>query len=390
MKHTKLLIAIIAFIILPVGSYIIFKKRNAKKLQWYLVDKPIRKDLTQYVTAAGRLKPQDQITIGSLEAGRVVKLLVDDNDFVKKDQVLAELDNGIGYSAVKKAKATLYQAKAVTKYLEAFYSRQKILYESGQLAKDMFEQYTKDYESSQAQVLQSEAELEIQQQIYDNLFIKSPVDGVIIARKIDLGQMITAQFQATVMFIIAKDLTKMEAEIDVDEADIGLVKQGQEAIFTVDAFPQIPFRANVKEVHYDYKVTENVISYAIILDVANPDLTLRPGMTTNVDLKVAEAKNALCIPNKALRLNKVVLKKLAEKEGFTFSPLPQTIETKIKESVWILENKTTLKEVHITLGVADGKFRQVLSGITEETIIVIEALDPERENPILSMGRLRV
>ena len=309
MKHEKLVIAVAAFLLIPIGFYAIVKKRNAKKFQWYVTQKSQKRDLTQYVNASGRLKAKDQITIGSLVTGRIIKLHVDDNEFVKKGQILVELDNGIGYSAVKKAKGALWQAKSNLTYLEKFYKRQKSLYDEGQIARDTFENITKDYETAQYGVVQAQGELEIREQEYENLFIKAPEDGVIIAKKVNLGQMVTSRLQATQLFTIAKDLKHMEAEIDIDEADIGLIKIGQEAIFTVDAFPQKSFRAKVKQINYDFKIKENVITYAIILDVDNPDLQLRPGMTTNVDIKVAQAKNALCVPNKALRIDKNVLKK---------------------------------------------------------------------------------
>lgn len=390
MRHAKLLLAILAFVLLPIGSYIIFKKRNAQKLAWYDTSKPVRKNLTQYTTAAGRLQAQDQVTVGSLVAGRIIKLQVDDNDFVKKGQVLVELDDGIGYSAVKKAKAALAQASANLTYLENFYKRQQALFASGQLAKDTFEGYTRDYQTAQAQLLLRKAELESAQQNYDNLFIKSPEDGIIISKKVDLGQMITSRFEATALFTIAKNLKQMEAEIDIDEADIGLIKIGQEAVFTVDAFPNRPFRSKIKQINYDYTVVENVVTYAVILNVDNPNLTLRPGMTTNVDIKVAQAQNALCIPNKALRINPSVLKKIAEKEAITLEELPRTIEAKRKDSIWIVKDKKHFKQVYVTLGVASGKYRQVLEGITPDTVVLIEVLDPDRENPIMTMGKMKV
>jgi HlyD family secretion protein len=389
MKHSKLLIAIISLVIVPLGLYLIFKKQNDTKIKWYSISSPIQKDLRQYITASGRLQAQDNITIGSLVAGRIIKLHVDDNDFVKKDQVLVELDDGIGYSAVKKAKAILDEARANLTYLTAFYARQTALFQAGQLAQDTFESYTKNYEIAKARVTQSEGDLEIRQQEYDNLFIKTPEDGIVISKKVDLGQMVTARLQATELFIIAKDLKKMEALVDVDESDIGLVKIGQKAIFTVDAFPQKPFESEVKQINYDYQVIDNVITYGVILNIDNPNLTLRPGMTTNVSIKVADVNNAICVPNKALRVNKNTINKIAKKEGLQAEPYPASVETKAQETLWIMINDT-FKEVPVTLGVTDGRYTQVIDGITKNTQVVIEALDPNRENPILTMGKVKV
>jgi HlyD family secretion protein len=325
-----------------------------------------------------------------LVAGRIVKLHVDDNDFVKKDQVLVELDDGIGYSRVKRSKAALMEASANLKYLEAFYTRQKVLYQSGQLAKDTFERYTKDYESAQANVISAQATLEINQQTYDNLFIRTPADGIVIAKKVNLGEMITSQFQAVALFTIAKKLESMEAEIDVDEADIGVVKVGQEALFTVDAFAQRTFRAKIAQINYDYKIVDNVITYGVILNIANPKLALRPGMTTNVSIKVADASKVLCVPNKALRVNRNSIKKIAKKEKLSYEEITQTVENKAQETLWIMSDKKTFKEVVIKLGVTDGRFTQVVEGITPNTIVVEEALNPDRENPIMAMGKLKV
>lgn len=390
MKHIKLLAAITLFITIPAGFYFFIKKRNSKKLVWHQTEMPLRKNLSQYINASGRLQPQDQITVGSLVAGRIIKLHVDDNDFVKQNQVLVQLDDGVGYSAVKKAKAALLEAEANLEYTKAFYERQQALYSTGQLAKDAFEGYTKNYHSANARTLQAQAGLEIAQQNYDNLFIKAPTDGVIIAKKVDLGQMVTSRLQATELFTIAKDLTKMEAEIDVDEADVGMVKQGQDAVFTVDAFPARPFQSKVKQVHYHYRIVDNVVAYAVILDVDNPNLTLRPGMTTNVDIKVASAQNVLCVPNKALRINKTMLAKVAKKIGFTVESIPKTIDSKSKSSLWVLEKKTHFKQVHVKLGISDARFRQVIEGITEADTVVTEALDPSRENPILASSGVRI
>ncbi len=202
--------------------------------------------------------------------------------------------------------------------------------------------------------------------------------------------MVTSQLQATQLFIIAKDLKKMEAEIDVDESDIGLIKVGQVAVFTVDAFPQRSFSGVIKQIHYDYKIVENVITYAVVLNVSNPDLSLRPGMTTNVDIKVAQAKNSLVIPNKALRVSKEALKKIAAKEELNLQELQKTIENKSKDTIWILENGNLIREIPVKLGVNDGKFTQILGTINENTQVIVEALDPERENPVFAMGKLKV
>ncbi len=196
------------------------------------------------------LRAKEQIVIGSLVAGKVVEIFVEDNDFVKKNQLLARLDDGIGDSAVKKLKAALRKARSDLDYYEKFYARQKKLYEVKQISQDLFEQYTRNLEGYRAIVDQTKADLEIRRKEYENTFIRSPEDGVLIAKEISLGQMITSRLDATVLFVIAKNLKKMESHVNVDEADVGMVKEGQEAVFKVDAFPKLEFKSKVRQIRY--------------------------------------------------------------------------------------------------------------------------------------------
>jgi len=196
MFNKKNIITIISIvIIIGTGTYFIFKKTQKKPKPPFRTEKPLRKDLVQYVNSSGTLKAKKQITIGSLEAGKVIEILSDNNDPVKENQVLAILDNGVGDSNVKKLEAALDEAKAIVEYQEKFFARQKQLYESNQISKNLYEQYTRDLDVVIAKVKQTEAELQVQKNFYNNLFIKSPRDGIIIAKEIDLGQMVTARLK---------------------------------------------------------------------------------------------------------------------------------------------------------------------------------------------------
>ncbi len=372
---------------LTLGAFLVFKTKKAKnnKLE-YSTEQPVRRAITQTITASGTLKAENQLTVGSLEDGIVVKILVDDNDAVKKGQVLAVLDNGIGDSAVKQTLARLKEAQARLEYLEKFYKRQTQIFRAGQLAQDTYDKVTQNYKVALANVDQLKASLEIQEQKYQNLFIKSPDNGIVIAKKIDLGQMITSRLQGTVLFVVAKNLKRMEAHVDVDEADIGLVKVGQPATFTVDSFPTRNFHSKVKQIQYLAKVVENVITYATLLNVDNNDLSLRPGMTTNVEITVKGENNALCVQNKALRINGKKLKEAADKAGVTCQPLDKP-DSKNKQknshkSMWV-KTGSTVKEVEVTLGASDDRYTQILKGIDENTTVLNEFLPPKGENLFL-------
>lgn len=395
MKKTIVVALLVSVVIIAtISGYIIIKKyEKPASIKLFTIEKPVYRSVTQYINASGNLKAKDQISIGSLVAGRVVEIKADDNDQVKKDQILAILDNGIGETAVKRLQATLDEAQALFDYQEKFYKRQTALYNAGQISDNLYDQYRQDYEVTKARVEQAKYALKLEQQTYNNLFIKSPDHGIVIAKRIDLGQMITSVLQATVLYEIAPDLTKMEAYIDVDEADIGMVKDGQDATFTVDAFPKKHFTAKVDRIQYLAKIVDGVVTYATILKVENPKFRLRPGMTTNVDIKVAENKRALTVPNKTLRINTATIEQQARLAGYTLQKfeiphdqqkdaLSKSKVRKHRDLIWILEDKV-IKQVEVKLGTNDGRYSEILHGINESSNIITEVEEIKTENKLL-------
>lgn len=383
MERKKILLTLISLILLSSITYYIFIKKNKEEKPPFKISNPLRKNLTQYVNASGTLKAKNEITVGSLVAGRIIKIFADDNDFVKEGQILTILDDGVGNSAVKKFTALLKEAQASLTYYENFYKRQEALYKSNQISKDLFEQYTKELAVLRERVVQTQGDLEIRQKEYDNLFIKSPANGVVIAKEVDLGQMITSRFQATVLYKIAKDLRFMEAEVDVDEADVGLVEEGQPATFAVDAFPRLKFKANVQQIRYLAKIVDNVVTYATLLYVENPDLKLRPGMTTNVDIKVREVKNALCVHNRCLRINSIILEQIAKKLNLGFNRIPGTDSRSEIEHVWIFDGDS-FNQIKVKLGAQQDAYTQIISDkISDNSQIITRINEINKENVLL-------
>ena len=376
---------LLAALVVVTCFYFFIKKSSKEKEPLFTTTPLIRRNLTQKVNASGTLEPRDKITVGSLVAGRVVKIYVDENDQVKKNQLLVTLDDGTGDWALKRAQAALQEAQAQFTYQKGFYSRQKKLYEAGQIAQDTFELQTRDFKTAQARLKQAKATVVIEQQNYDNLFIKSPGDGIVIARQVDLGQMITSVLQATELFKIAKDLKHMEAHIDVDEADIGLVREGQDVTFYVDAFPGRMYNAQVKQINFKAKVKESVVTYTVILDVDNPDLSLRPSMTTNVDIVVAHAENALCIANKTLRINDEALKAVAKQLHYDFIPHKDAKAATVADLVWIVEDKT-FKQIKIKPGVVTRRYTHVRHGLAENAIVISQVVEPNQAAQLLKQA----
>lgn len=393
----KRIIFVVSSLLLGSGIFYFYRKHYAHDgISAINTVNPVARDIVQYINATGNLKARDQISVGSLVTGKVIEIHVEDNDIVKEKQLLAALDDGIGDSEVKRLTAALKEAKVTLTYQEQFFARQKVLYQSGQVSKNLFEQYTRDYEVARAKVTQTASSLETSKKTYNNLFIKSPVNGIVIAKKIDLGQMVASQLNATVLFEIAKDLQHMEAYVDVDEADIGMVHVGQEAIFTVDSFPKKKFVAKVKRIQYQAKIIDNVVTYATVLDVYNPELTLRPGMTTNVDVKVADVKQVLVIPNKALRIGTIALEENAKNLNYIVEKIYESggvaksrasksggkASRSSRDMLWILDG-TKVRQVEVELGVTDGKFTEVKQGITAQNNVIVELGQVKRENILL-------
>lgn len=363
-----------------VGAFFYIKNKKSKLPSFPIrTEQPIKQDLVQLVNASGKLKAVTQITVGSLVAGRIVQVLAQDNDLVKKNQILAILDNGIGDSDVKKMSAELAQARANLDYQEKFYKRQKALYQAKQLAQNTFDSVVQTYKTAQAAVKKLEAALEISIKTYNNLFVRAPEDSIVISKMVDLGQMVTAQFQATALYTLAANLQDMEAHIDIDEADIGLVKPGQEASFSVDAFPKMTFAAHVKSIKYLANIVDNVVTYDTVINIKNSDLKLRPGMTVNVDITVAESQNAITVPNKALRINADHLEAAAKLVGISIAKMAKTPQ----ESLWIMPDPSHIIQVEALPGTTDGKYTEITTGITPTDKVVTEVDDVNRENVLL-------
>ncbi len=388
LRNPMIIIFLLAGI--SVGAYFYVKNKSSANnlVNPIRTEQPTRQDLSQFVNASGKLKAVVQITVGSLVAGRVVKVLAQDNDIVKKGQLLAVLDDGVGDSEVKRTTADLAEARANLDFQEKFYRRQKALFSLGQISQNTFDSVTQAYKTTKARVEKLNATLELNKKQYDNLFVRAPEDSIVISKMVDLGQMVTAQFQATALYTLAANLHEMEAHIDIDEADIGLVKSGQSATFSVDAFPKMKFTAKVKYIRYLANIVDNVVTYDTVLDVANPDLKLRPGMTVNVDINVAGSEEAITVPNKALRIDPVHVENAAQVLGLAVvktenSSNSTQSDLSDKDYLWVMKDAKTIAQVEVKLGATDGRNTEVTSGITLNDQIAVEVDDVKRENLLL-------
>ena len=263
------------------------------------------------ITATGTIEPVTSVTVGTQVSGIVAKLYVDYNSIVKKGQVIAELDRTNLISELSAQKANLASAQSSLNYQQANFNRYQTLYDKGLVSADDFENAKLKYVQAKEQVASSRESVQRAQTNLGYATITSPIDGVVLSKAVEEGQTVAASFNTPELFTIAQDLTDMRVIADIDEADIGGVKEGQRVSFTVDAFPDDKFEGAVTQVRQQATTSSNVVTYEVVISAPNNDLKLKPGLTANVTIFTLEKNNVLAVPAKALRFqpNEALLKK---------------------------------------------------------------------------------
>jgi len=383
----KILIIFVVIIALSAGAY--FLLRSDQNDQKYGTEKVTRGDIVSTITATGAVNAVTTVLVGTQVSGTIKDIYVDFNSPVKKGQLIAQIDPAIFDAQVAQARANLLAAKAnVEKAVVALadakrtLNRQKELFAKNLVARSDVDAAETAYDTAgtqvsaaQAQVSQTEAALRIAETNLRYTRIISPVNGIVVSRNVDIGQTVAASFQTPTLFNIAQDLTKMQVDSSVAEADIGKIQVGQPVEFTVDAYPDSPFQGSVSEIRNAPITVQNVVTYDVVVKVDNPEMKLKPGMTANVSIIVSSKKNVLRIPNAALR----------------FRPSEKRDMAKQKEKgngVWVLENKT-LKRIAVTTGISDGMYTELLSDkIREGQELIVESLAKPKDQSRTSGPRM--
>ena len=285
--------AVIAFFLLSGG-----KKKETVSFETAKVENT---NIQTSITATGTIEPVTSVTVGTQVSGIVSHLYVDYNSVVKKGQVIAELDRTNLISELNTAKANLASAQSSANYELSNYNRYKTLYEKGLVSADEYESAHLSYVKAKEQVNTSRESVQKAQTNLGYATITSPIDGVILSKSVEEGQTVAASFNTPELFVIAQDLTDMRVIADIDEADIGGVKEGQRVTFTVDAFPDDTFEGAVTQVRQEATTESNVVTYEVVISAPNADLKLKPGLTANVTIFTLEKNNVLAVPSKALR-----------------------------------------------------------------------------------------
>lgn len=365
-----LIVATISLCILAIAGYFLFFKKTPPIYKTARVE---RGSIVATVSATGTLNAVTTVQVGTQVSGTIQKLFVDYNSQVKKGQIIAQIDPAIFSSQVQQSQGNLQSAQANLAKLKAAANdaartlkRNRQLLEEGIVSQGDFDTAETNYQEAAAAIRAAEGNLlqtrGASRQAQTNLHyatIRSPVDGVVVSRNVDVGQTVAASFQTPTLFTIAQDLTKMQINTSVDEADIGKVKVGQPANFTVDAYPEIQFKGVVSQVRIAPIITQNVVTYDVVIIVENRDMKLKPGMTANVSIEVMRKDNVLVIPSAALR----------------FKPAATGEETAQYSSA--RKSRSGKSFSHKVFTLVDGKPTQVSvqTGISDETHVEIVAGD---------------
>jgi len=288
LRH-KFLVAII--IILSVGGFMMFGRAKKDPVKNYVTVDILRGDISQVVTATGEIMPLNTVSVGSQVSGTIQELYVDYNSRVTKGQELLKIEPSVLQASVDEAKATLDSAISQRDYAESEFKRNQSLFADGFIARSEMEQSKTQYEQANSSVVRAQSQYDKAVTNLGYATIVSPVDGTVISRKVDKGQTVAASFQTPDLFEIAEDLTKMQIETSVSEADIGVIKEKQAVTFTVDAYPNQVFDGSVRQIRLSPTMTSNVVVYTVVIDVDNSDLRLMPGMTAFVTIIIDAAKD---------------------------------------------------------------------------------------------------
>lgn len=288
LRH-KFLVAII--IILSVGGFMMFGRAKKDPVKNYVTVDVLRGNISQVVTATGEIMPLNTVSVGSQVSGTIQELYVDYNSRVTKGQELLKIEPSVLQASVDEAKATLDSAISQRDYAESEFKRNQSLFADGFIARSEMEQSKTQYEQANASVVRAQSQYDKAVTNLGYATIVSPVDGTVISRKVDKGQTVAASFQTPDLFEIAEDLTKMQIETSVSEADIGVIKEKQAVTFTVDAYPNQVFDGSVRQIRLSPTMTSNVVVYTVVIDVDNSDLRLMPGMTAFVTIIIDAAKD---------------------------------------------------------------------------------------------------
>lgn len=377
MKHRTTLFAALAAIVLAGGAWLWAGSHRKDDITLETASTS-RITIRNSVMATGTVEPVTEVEVGTQVSGIIDRLYVDYNDNVKAGQLIAEMDKVTLQAELEQSQAQLASCKTEYEYQTKNFARTRTLHEKGLVSDAEYDEDLYLYEKSRNAYEQAKAAIVQVKQNLDYATITSPIDGVVISRAVEEGQTVAAGFETPTLFTIANDLTQMQVIADVDEADIGQVKDGQRVEFTVDAYPDDTFEGTVQQVRLEATTESSVVTYEVVISAYNPDLKLKPGLTANVTIYTLEKEHALAVPTKALRF--IPDAELLSEIGLTIDGEPGKAEAG-KRELWI-KNGERLTPRYVTSGAASGELTEITEGLAdgEEVAVGLSAASVEHES----------
>jgi HlyD family secretion protein len=407
--------------VVVIAALVWFFTRNGKEIQGkYTMVKIDRGDLEAVVSSTGTLGAVTTVQVGTQVSGRIAKIYADFNQMVKKGQLLAMLDTSSLLMAVSEAESSYEKARAQLKQNKQDLDRMQYLFKENIKTKNDLEQAQVNYELGQATLKSAQSGLERSRINLSYASIYAPIDGIVIARNIDVGQTVAASFSSPTLFLIANDLSKMQILANVDESDIGQIKEGQEVRFTVQAQTDKKFSGTVSQIRLEPVTIQNVVNYTVVINVANEEGQLLPGMTATIDFLVGQAKNVLRVANAALRLKpsqemvQELMKQFQARFGSAAGRNPGAMPAgagpangsgfmgagangtrkrpKDVGMLWILDGDGKPKPIRVKTGISDGQMTEVRATDISEGMEVIKSitLSPEEQAAQQGPPRMRI
>ncbi|NOQ26757.1 MAG: efflux RND transporter periplasmic adaptor subunit [Bacteroidales bacterium] len=385
--NKKYLIYSIVFVAVAGILFLFLYLKTGKSEYVFSTIKVEKGSISNTITATGTLEATNTVVVGTQVSGVIEKLYVDFNSIVKKGQLIAELDKSTLLSSLENAEADLERAEANLEYQESCLARNKVLFDKELLAKSEYDLVIFNYKTSKAEVKSAKANLSRSQRNLSYASIYSPIDGVVLNRAVEEGQTVAASMNTPELFTITNNLSTMQVEANIDEADIGQLRLEQRVEFTVDAFPELNFNGKVSEIRLQPNESSNVITYIVIITVSNPDLKLKPGMTASITTYIEEANNVLLLAGKATRFtpNMQLLEDYMSQissDGQMNRPHNTRDENKPEQDpkrmqelddshkmVWVKEGEI-MHPLVIEVGIDDGSNLEIISGLEEGSLVL--------------------
>lgn len=380
-KSTIVLVSVLVIVVL--AAVLFFVSRKKTETISFAIAKARHGFIAKSITATGTIQPVDTVSVGAQVSGVVKNIYVDFNSVVKKGQLLAKIDPSILLAQAEQSKANLDNASSNFTFQQSNFERQQQLFHMGVISKADYQLALNQYNSAKATVANFAAQLKIINKNLAYTDIYSPIDGMVLNRNVSEGQTIASSFNAPTLFVIAKDLTKMQVRAAVDEADIGGVKSGQKVDFTVDAFPNDIFRGTVEQILLHAKVSANVVTYTTLIDVDNTAMKLKPGMTASIYIYTEAVNNALLIPTRAMNFkpDSILMKRyvIVKMEKDMASPKTGQLNGEHenqKAFVW-KKKGDSLIEKSVVIGLNDDTNVQVIKGLFPNEEIITNVVGAE-------------